>query len=121
MLEKIGERMKKETPRLYEGMYILSASLSEDARKKALEKITNGIVSKKGEVHKIHDMGKKRFAYEIKKKKEGFYYLIYFTLEASFLEKIKQEYHFHEDLLRYMILQADEVREKLEFKSVKVG
>ena len=31
--------MKEKTKNLYEGMYVISATLSDDARKKAMEKI----------------------------------------------------------------------------------
>lgn len=40
--------MSKERKNLYEGMYILSATLSDDARQKALEKITSAITEKGG-------------------------------------------------------------------------
>lgn len=108
--------MKGKRSRLYEGMYILNATLSEDARKKALAKITNSITEKGGEINKIHDMGKRRLAYDIQDKREGYYYLIYFTVDSSHLPELWHEYHLHEDLLRYMTLQADTVKEKLEFK-----
>jgi small subunit ribosomal protein S6 len=107
--------MKNKRDRLFEGMYILSATLSKDAREKALEKITKGIEEKGGEIHKIIEMGKRKLAYEIRNKKEGFYYLIYFTLESLSIEKISTEYKLHEDLLRYMVLRASEVKESLEF------
>ncbi|MBI3508157.1 MAG: hypothetical protein HY069_00780 [Chlamydiia bacterium] len=38
--------MTKKRKGFYEGMYILSAALSDDSRKKALEKITDGIAQK---------------------------------------------------------------------------
>ena len=50
----------KEKHQLYEGMYILNATLSEDARKKALDRITSSISERGGEVHKVHDEGKKK-------------------------------------------------------------
>jgi len=86
--------MKKVVKRLYEGMYIINANLSEDARKKALEKITQSIEAKDGEIHKIHDWGKRRLAYEINKKREGYY----------------------KDLIRFLTLKAEAVQESLEFK-----
>ena len=110
--------MKKERNRLYEGMYILSATLSEDARNKALEKITKAIEEKSGEIHKIHEMGKRKLAYEIDKKREGFYYLIYFSIASIHLNELWSEYHLHEDLIRFMTLRANEVKENLEFKSL---
>ncbi len=108
--------MKKERKSLYEGMYIISATLSEDARKKAVEKITQAIEEKGGEIHKIHEMGKKRLAYEIDKKREGYYYLIYFTVGTQHIEELWSEYKLHEDLVRYITLQATEVVESLEFQ-----
>jgi small subunit ribosomal protein S6 len=109
--------MKGKRLRLYEGMYILNATLSEDARKKALAKITEDVVGKGGEILKIHEMGKRRLAYPIEGKKEGYYYLLYFNLESKLVPELWQEYHLHEDLIRYMTLKADAVKETLEFKS----
>ena len=45
--------MKKKRDGLYEGMYILSATLSDESRKKAFDKITDGILQKgvKGYTH----------------------------------------------------------------------
>lgn len=106
----------KKRVQLYEGMYILSATLSEDARQKALEKILSGITSHGGEVHKIHEQGKKKLAYELRGRREGYYYLLYFSLDASCINELWSEYHLNEDLLRFMTLAVEEVVEKVEFK-----
>ncbi len=110
--------MKIKKERLYEGMYILNATLSEEARKKALAKIMDGITSKGGKIKKIHDMGKKRLAYEIQGKREGYYYLIYFDIVTTRISELWGEYQLHEDLLRYNTIQAPFVRETLEFKPI---
>lgn len=110
--------MAKSKPHLYEGMYILSATLSEDARNKAIEKITASIHHHAGEVHKIFEEGRKRLAYEINKRKEGYYYVIYFTASSSSMPELWREYQLNEDLIRFMTLRADEVPEKLEFKEL---
>lgn len=108
--------MKGKRLRLYEGMYILNATLSEDARKKALAKITEGIEEKGGEILKTHDMGKRRLAYQIGEKKEGYYFLIYFNLESKNVPLLWKDYPLYEDLIRYITLKADSVKESLEFK-----
>ncbi len=112
--------MIQKRRRLYEGMYIINSNLSEEARKKALEKITKAIEDKKGEIHKIHDMQKRKLAYEIDKKKEGYYYLIYFSIASSEIKKLWDEYLLHEDIIRFMTVKADEVLEKLEFKPLSM-
>ena len=111
--------MKKQRLALYEGMYILSATLSDDSRKKAFEKITNGITEKGGNIEKIHEQGRKKLAYEIDSKREGFYYVLYFTAPTSIISELWKEYHLHEDLIRFLTLRAEEVLETLDFKPLK--
>jgi small subunit ribosomal protein S6 len=108
----------KEKKELYEGMYVLNATLSEEARKRALEKITSGITERGGEVHKIHDQGRKKLAYEIRGSREGYYYLLYFTTPTSALAELWRDYHLNEDLLRFLTLKTEQVKETLEFKKL---
>ena len=101
---------------LYEGMYILSATLSDDARQKALEKITSAITHSGGEVHKIHEQGRRKLAYEIDGKREGYYYVVYFSSPTSAINHLWKEYHLNEDLIRFITVKAESVMEKIEFK-----
>jgi len=110
--------MPKSRTHLYEGMYILSATLSEDARKKAIEKITSSIQYHAGEVRKIFEQGRKRLAYEINKRREGYYYVLYFTASPSSMPELWREYQLNEDLIRFMTLRVEEVPETLEFKAL---
>lgn len=108
--------MKEQENNLYEGMYVISATLSDDARNKALEKIQNGIVSRGGEILKIHDQGRRRLAYRIDGHREGHYFVVYFNLKPSGIAELWQEYHLNEDLIRFITLRTDNVMEKIEFK-----
>lgn len=112
--------MSKNRHELYEGMYILSATLSNESRKKALDKITDGIVAKGGEIKKIHDQGRRKLCYEVKGKKEGHYYLVYFTAPTRSIIDLWKDYHLHEDLLRFMTLKAENVLESLEFNPIRI-
>jgi len=110
--------MKEEKKNLYEGMYILSATLSEDARNKALDRIQAGITNHEGEIVKIHNQGRKRLAYEIDGHREGYYYIIYFNVKPSAINELWHEYHLNEDLVRFLTLRAEQVMDKIEFKSL---
>jgi small subunit ribosomal protein S6 len=110
--------MMKEQNRLYEGMYVLNPHLSEDGRNKAFDKIKDQITSRGGSILKIHDQGRRRLAYEINRQKEGYYFLMYFSLAPNFLNELWEEYRRNEDLLRYVTLQTDSVMEEIKFKSL---
>jgi small subunit ribosomal protein S6 len=110
--------MAKTRKHLYEGMYILSATLSDEARQKALEKITTGITGRGGEIHKVFDQGRRKLAYEINGKREGHYFLLYFTTPSNNLTEMWREYHLNEDLVRFLTLRTEAVPEKIEFKQL---
>src|SRR5579872_2070388 len=98
---------KKERKALYEGMYILSATLSDDSRKKAFDKITDGITEKGGEIVKIHEQGRKKLAYEIDGKREGYYFVLYFTVSTKEINELWKEYHLHEDFFLNMTTSTE--------------
>ena len=109
---------KNKKTNLYEGMFILSTMLSEGARKKSFEKITGGIEKFGGTIKKVIDMGRRRLAYEINGRREGYYYLLYFDVCPSAIKELWGEYHLNEDLMRFMTLRTNNVRDNLEFKSI---
>lgn len=111
--------MSQNRQNLYEGMYVISATLSDDARHKALEKIQNGITSRGGEILKVHEQGRRRLAYEIDGHREGYYFLLYFNAKPSAITELWQDYHLNEDLVRFITLRTDKVMDKIEFKSLE--
>lgn len=110
--------MKQQTLQLYEGMYVLGAYLGEEARKTAFLRIQDQITSRGGEIHKIHEQGRKRLAYEIHRHREGYYYVMYFSIDPSQLDDLMEEYRRTEDLLRYLVFRTDKVCEEIKFKKL---
>lgn len=111
--------MSQQKENLYEGMYVISATLSDDARNKALQKIQTGITQRDGEIVKIHDQGRRRLAYQIDGHREGHYYIVYFKLRTSGIAELWQEYHLNEDLIRFITLRTEKVMDKIEFKPLE--
>ncbi len=111
--------MNQQKQNLYEGMYIIKATLSDDARHKALDRIQNGITSRGGEMVKIHDQGRRRLAYEIDGHREGHYFILYFNAKPAAVAELWQEYHLNEDLIRFITLRAEKVMDKIEFKALE--
>ena len=54
----------------YETIFIIDASLEEDAVKALTEKFTN-LISQNGTLESVDEWGKRRFSYEIDDKTEG--------------------------------------------------
>ena len=67
--------------RQYEVMVILDAGLEEDAIRTIVDRATQIITSRGGTVDKVDRWGKRRFAYEVHHRSEGYYVLIETTAE----------------------------------------
>lgn len=110
--------MKQEQQNLYEVMFVVKASLSDDARRKACEKIVADIESFGGKVDKMIEMGRKKLAYQIDDQRDGYYNLYYFNLRPSANVELQREFRLNEDVIRFVTLRAEKVLDKLEFPSL---
>lgn len=92
----------------YELALVLNGKLEEDARAAALEKVQNYITRFNGTVVNVDDWGKKRFAYDINKQKEGFYYFIKFeTKDNSCPNELEAHVRIMEPVVRYLVVKQE--------------
>ena len=90
----------------YELALVLNGKLEEDARAQALEKVQNYITRFGGSVVNVDDWGKKRFAYDINKQKEGFYYFIKFESEnRNCPNELEANIRIMESVVRYLVVK----------------
>ncbi|MCL2703435.1 MAG: 30S ribosomal protein S6 [Defluviitaleaceae bacterium] len=92
----------------YELAVILDPNLDEDGLKAEFDKVTALVTRFNGTVEKVDDWGKRRLAYEIDKKNEGFYYFITINAEPSAPREIEDRIRIMENVLRYLIIRVDE-------------
>jgi len=88
----------------YEAMFIFKPDVDEEKLEKEVKSIEKTIKTRgKGEV-KISNLGKKTFAYEVKKYREGIYINYVFSAQPLSITKIKEALKHKSDILRFMIL-----------------
>ena len=91
----------------YETVMILDCNISEEDRKNAIEKIKN-YIEKNGEIRKIEDMGKRKLAYEVKKNKEGYYYIIEFSTNPENIAELERIYRITDEILKFIVVRQDD-------------
>lgn len=92
----------------YELALVVSAKIEDEERAAVVDKCKALIERFGGTVTNVDDWGKKRLAYEIQKTKEGFYYFIQFDAESSAPVEIESRVRIMDNVLRYLIVKADE-------------
>ncbi|MDF2676251.1 MAG: ribosomal protein [Bacillota bacterium] len=89
--------------RKYEGAFILLSNLEEEVRKAEIQKVSNIITERQGTIEKVNEWGQRRLAYEIAKKRDGFYVFINFTSEADAVNEIDRICKISDNFVRHMI------------------
>ena len=91
----------------YELTVVVSAKVEDDVRTATIEKIKEYITRFGGTVVNVDEWGKRRFAYEIQKMKEGFYYFVHFESDASVPGEIEQRIRIMDNVLRYLCVRQE--------------
>lgn len=90
--------------RAYELMVIIDGDLEENNVETTVRRIQDQIREKGGEVKRTDRWGKRRFAYEIKKKHEGYYVVIEFV-GGSDLVELERQFRLADDVVRHKLIR----------------
>jgi small subunit ribosomal protein S6 len=104
----------------YELIYIIDTGLEETARKELVEKVSALISANGGEVEKVDETwGKRRLAYAIDYKTEGWYVLVNFKAPAELPRELERNLQINENVLRYLVVKLEEKRSAVKPRPVR--
>ena len=93
----------------YEMIYIIDTDLEETARKELIEKVSALITNNGGEIEKVDETwGKRRLAYAIDYKTEGWYVLVTFKAPVELPRELERNLQINENVLRYLVIKLVE-------------
>ena len=105
----------------YELTYIIDTALEEEARKELIEKISSLIAQNGGEVEKVDETwGKRRLAYPINDKPEGYYVLVTMQAPAELPKEIERNLRINENVLRSLVIKLEEKKHSVKPRPVRV-
>ena len=91
----------------YEMIYIIDADLEETARKELIEKVSALITNNGGEIEKVDETwGKRKLAYAIDYKTEGYYVVMQFTADSETPAEIERQMRISDDVIRFLVTSA---------------
>jgi len=102
------------TQRIYEVMFIVDTSATEEEITRLNENLQQIVTDQGGTITKTENMGRRQLAYQIGRKKEGFYVL--FEVEGSGREiaELERRMRVNDQVLRYITVRVDEDRRRAE-------
>ena len=92
--------------RPYEVMVILDATLEESAVQVVIDRATELVTSSGGSVARVDKWGKRRFAYEIHHRVEGFYALLEVAVGTDGLAEVDRALRLSDEVIRHKIVRV---------------
>lgn len=105
----------------YEIIYVIDATVEEVARKELIEKVNGIITSNNGEVVKVEEWGKRRLAYAIDYKTEGYYVYVAFNAEADLPKELSRNLGNNESIIRSQIVKLIDKKHSVKPRPVRAA
>ena len=105
----------------YEVVYIIDPAVEEEARKELIAKYNALIAENGGVVDKVEEWGKRRLAYAIDYKTEGYYVLVNFQAEPELPKELERNLQISDSVIRYQVIKLLERKAGVKPRPVRVA
>ncbi|MDQ4503956.1 30S ribosomal protein S6 [Sinomonas sp. ASV322] len=94
--------------RAYELMVLIDPEVDERTVQPSLDKFLSVITTDGGTVDKVDIWGRRRLAYDIKKKSEAIYAVVNFTSEPATAQELDRQLNLNETIMRTKIIRPED-------------
>ena len=91
-----------------EVLYVIDAGMEDQARSELIAQCGELMTNNGATVEKVDEWGKRRLAYPINFKNEGYYVLVNFTAAPEFPRELERNFEINENIMRYLVTRVEE-------------
>ncbi|MDO8691992.1 MAG: 30S ribosomal protein S6, partial [Dehalococcoidia bacterium] len=96
----------------YELVFIVSPQVVDEGLTGVVQKVTQFIASRGGQIDRMDSWGKRRLAYPIGPFREGMYFLAQFKMDPVQAPDLEVSLHTAEEVIRHLVIRLDEAQVK---------
>src|SRR5664280_3826062 len=100
-------------------MFIVDGTMPEEEAT-AVATTVQSFISSKGTILKADPWGRRRMAYPINKKQDGYYWVIAFECEPGEVDALKQQLRVNENVIRWMVTRPEHKKAVVPAEAVVV-
>jgi small subunit ribosomal protein S6 len=100
--------------RRYEIMFIVDPSLPEEEIDQLNGEVESIIKAGGGEIESIEKMGRRKLAYEVERRTDGFYVLFTVSADGEIVKEVERRFRVMDSVLRYLTVRVDIEEKRLE-------
>jgi small subunit ribosomal protein S6 len=92
----------------YELVVVMTPEIVEEDVPAAIDRVTNAITSRGGEIVDVNPWGRRRLAYPIDRHTEGNYVVTQIKLDPTRAHELESGFMISEEILRHLLIRKDE-------------
>jgi small subunit ribosomal protein S6 len=89
-------------------MVVLNPEIGDDVISESLERLSQGVTSRGGEVVDVNHWGRRRLAYPISRHLEGNYVVSQIKMDPGEVPGLEGSLRISEDVIRHLVVRTDE-------------
>lgn len=89
----------------YELLYIIDNDVTEEGKQAVIDKLSDAVTAKGGEIENIDKWGTRKYAYPINFKNEGYYVLMNFSAPSDVPAEVERLVRIMDETVRCMIVR----------------
>ena len=105
----------------YEVMYVIDATLEDSARNELINRFSDLVKKNGGEIDRVDEWGKRRLAYAINYKTEGYYVYVGFNAGAELPKELTRNLQINENVIRSQIVKLLEKKSSVKPRAARVA
>jgi len=90
----------------YESIFIINPDVGEENIKAIVEKF-KGLFESSAQLENMDEWGKRKLAYTIADKNEGYYVFVNFSAEPDFPRELERIYKITDGIIKYMVIKKE--------------
>lgn len=90
----------------YESIFIIDTDVGEEGIQALVEKFKS-LLESSAQLESIDEWGKRKLAYLINDKSEGYYVLVNFSAEPEFPRELERIYKITDGIIKYMVIKKE--------------
>jgi len=98
----------EQRKKIYETTFIANATVDDAQIDQIVERLKEFLTKNGSEIRVLEKWGRKRLAYPIEKKNNGFYTICEFNAPADIIAKLERYYALDENIMRFLTVQLSE-------------
>ena len=106
--------------RYYETIFITPPELSEDDVEKVITDVKDIFASRGAEVERIERWGRRRLAYPVKKKEEGWYVLLQVIGSGAAVQEVERRLRINDNVIKYLSVRLDDVAGAVPYRTERI-